>query len=256
MLRLPRTSLLVQFYKTDFFTKMGRKKKVKMSVDAEEGKASKITIEMPLIEHFLKKEQFKQDGSTAARLEHSELKGFHCLATREIKAGELIFADNEYLDYKSELDLWHHPHRSRLWCNLPFLLQKSREAISDVDWSFLQSLIKTNTFATFKLRNVYRIFINASRLNHSCDHNATLRFADKHFGALLVYAHKDISAGEEICISYFHSGLNSFETGGIPIGLASESRRTFLMLLWNFDCFCVLCDAQKLRELFNCCLIL
>jgi hypothetical protein len=80
------------------------------------------------------------------------------------------------------------------------------------------------------------LFLEASRINHSCQPNAQHTWNDD-FGQLTVHALRDIEADSEITISYI---------SGISPGYAERQRH--LMNTFSFACSCELCSLPLLAR--------
>ncbi|KAI1326959.1 hypothetical protein F5Y16DRAFT_373323 [Xylariaceae sp. FL0255] len=82
------------------------------------------------------------------------------------------------------------------------------------------------------------IFLETSRLNHSCDPNVgyhtRIERQDRHEqGRWTGWAMRDIKEGEELCISY----IQIYET--------KEKRQNDLKERWGFDCQCSRCEGVE-----------
>lgn len=73
------------------------------------------------------------------------------------------------------------------------------------------------------------LFLDSSRINHSCRHNAQNTW-NENIGRLTIHALRDIEEGQEITISYLASTLGYAE------------RQHFLREKFKFDCKCELCS--------------
>lgn len=80
------------------------------------------------------------------------------------------------------------------------------------------------------------LFLEASRINHSCQPNAQHTWNDD-LGHLTVHALRDIEANREITISYI---------SGISLGYAE--RQHYLMNAFSFACACELCSLPLLAR--------
>ena len=80
------------------------------------------------------------------------------------------------------------------------------------------------------------LFLEASRINHSCRPNAQHAWND-YLGQLTVHALRDIEAGREITISYI---------SGVSPGYAERQRH--LMDAFSFGCACELCSLPLLAR--------
>jgi hypothetical protein len=76
------------------------------------------------------------------------------------------------------------------------------------------------------------LFLEASRINHSCRHNTQNTWNDN-VGRLTIHALRDIEEGQEITISYLASTSEYAE------------RQRFLREKFKFDCKCTLCSLPR-----------
>lgn len=79
------------------------------------------------------------------------------------------------------------------------------------------------------------LFLEASRINHSCKHNAQNTW-NEGIGRLTIHALRDIETGQEITISYLasHSGY--------------VERQRFLKEVFKFECKCELCSLPRAQR--------
>jgi hypothetical protein len=79
------------------------------------------------------------------------------------------------------------------------------------------------------------LFFKASRINHSCRHNAQNTW-NENIKRLTIHALRDIEAGQEITISYLASPSEYAE------------RQRFLKEKFKFDCKCELCSLPRAKR--------
>lgn len=78
------------------------------------------------------------------------------------------------------------------------------------------------------------LYLQQSKINHSCNPNAEIRFPWSNH-VLQVVALRDISADEEICISYLDE---------CQLGRSRHSRQKFLQENYLFVCDCEKCESE------------
>ena len=93
----------------------------------------------------------------------------------------------------------------------------------------VQSRFMANAFKEDSAKWRATLFLTAARINHSCTPNAQTHYRPAG-GAKVVYAFRDISAGEEVEISYF----------GVTMAHADRQRRA---QSWGFTCRCPACSS-------------
>ncbi|RKF60635.1 SET domain-containing protein 5, partial [Golovinomyces cichoracearum] len=92
----------------------------------------------------------------------------------------------------------------------------------------LAGIVRSNVYPLGANAKVGGIFLNISRINHSCAPNAVQYWNDL-LGRETVYAVKPIDIGEEITLSYY-------------LGGSSVERRQVLLEQFGFWCRCHLCS--------------
>jgi len=100
--------------------------------------------------------------------------------------------------------------------------------------SILSNIIRSNGYPLGPSSEVGGVFLNIARLNHSCRPNAKHSW-NKNSKQQSVYALRNISAGDEITLSYLEGG-------------ASKERQESLLQNFQFRCKCDLCSLPA-REL-------
>ncbi|KAM0252572.1 hypothetical protein ACHAQJ_007655 [Trichoderma viride] len=130
-----------------------------------------------------------------------------------------------------------------------------RKVVNDLIIKAVKGLSKTDQRAFFSLHNAHGrdhspflgiartnalplgseaheggIFLEASRINHSCQHNAQNTW-NANLGRITIHALRDIEEGQEITISYLGSTMEYAE------------RQRLLKEKFHFDCGCELCSA-------------
>lgn len=99
-------------------------------------------------------------------------------------------------------------------------------------------IARTNVLPLGSKSNSGGLFLEASRINHSCRHNAQNTW-NENIGQLTIHALRDIEVGQEITISYLTSTSEYTE------------RQRFLKERFKFECKCELCSlpqAQRKRS--------
>ncbi|PSN59840.1 SET domain-containing protein [Corynespora cassiicola Philippines] len=101
--------------------------------------------------------------------------------------------------------------------------------------SVVQGIILTNNLSLGPNAPMVGIFLEASRINHSCKSNAEGTW-NNNLNQFTVHARRDIKEGEEVCISYF----------GYLGGYAA--RQEVLRVHLGFQCGCDLCMLPPLER--------
>ncbi|TDL15070.1 SET domain-containing protein [Rickenella mellea] len=172
---------------------------------------------------------------TAYEMKDSGLKGLGAFATRKLHRGEVITAD---------IPLFHIPEALHYAVSNKLAMQAVRRLEPYEIVSFL-SLKNSHTQHQHvnPLSAIYHtnafdgcgVCIRASRFNHSCVPNARFAFL-KSRGIGRMFALRDITIGEEICVSYL-SGRNVY-------GSTSEERQLRLLSFYGFRCTCTACSPE------------
>lgn len=100
--------------------------------------------------------------------------------------------------------------------------------ISDTQWQKAINIIYTNSFYNGIVNVIYPLI---SYLNHSCLPNAYIDFNDNNMAC--IYAFKDITIGEEVCISYI----------GDDPSFNYRANRQNRLHYWRFICECTGCTT-------------
>ena len=94
----------------------------------------------------------------------------------------------------------------------------------------------TNSFSLGKANSgLIGVFKQLSRLNHSCEPNAKIKW-NKELAQLQLHATKDIEEGEEITVSYFADQADD-----------TTDLQVLRALHWDalhFECICKLCQSE------------
>lgn len=115
-------------------------------------------------------------------------------------------------------------------------------------WRFLR-IWDANKLSWMGRREVEQgVFVTLSRMNHSCEPNVRLMPGMARH-ELVVYAARDIAAGEELCLCYV-------ERNSLPmlhfLHFPTECRQ-HLLLRWGFRCACPRCSAREDSARTFCC---
>jgi len=138
--------------------------------------------------------------------------------------------------------------------------ERSFQAVERIIIKELESLSKDHQRTFFALHNAYGgshspslpiarinvlplgsgapeggLFLQASRINHSCRHNAQNTW-NENIGRLTIHALRDIEARQEITISYLASTSEYAE------------RQRFLKEKFKFECKCELCSLPRAQR--------
>mmetsp|Transcript_46488 Transcript_46488/g.92343 ORF Transcript_46488/g.92343 Transcript_46488/m.92343 type:complete len:445 (+) Transcript_46488:82-1416(+) len=123
------------------------------------------------------------------------------------------------------------------WCGWSYAKVKMEKAEA---WRFLR-IWDANKLSWMGRTEVEQgVFVTLSRMNHSCEPNVRLMpgMAEHE---LVVYAVRDIAAGDELCLCYV-------ERNCLPmlhfLHLPTECRQ-HLLLRWGFLCVCPRCNARE-----------
>lgn len=93
-------------------------------------------------------------------------------------------------------------------------------------------IVRTNVLPLGSSASSGGLFLEASRINHSCRHNAQNTW-NENIGRLTIHALRDIEPGNEITISYLASTSEYAE------------RQRFLKEKFKFECKCELCSLPR-----------
>ena len=101
--------------------------------------------------------------------------------------------------------------------------------------SLAMGIARTNVLPLGSNARSGGLFLVASRVNHSCRHNAQHTW-NENIGRLTIYALRDIKPGEEITICY------------LPHTSPFEERRRTLSTSFKFTCACELCSLPPAQR--------
>ncbi|KAI7921488.1 hypothetical protein M9X92_005379 [Pyricularia oryzae] len=172
-------------------------------------------------------------------------KGLGVVATRHIRAGEILMADDPLL--VANVTVASRGELMRLAVErLPLPGRFFDLARSCSGGDAVEDVLNTNTFAVGvgdgdymglypEIAEALTLFGGFQRINHACSPNSFSRFHPSDL-TMDVGAMRDIMPGEEITISY------------IPLGLPS-SHRAGQIRAWGFACTCQLCSTPAERHL-------
>ena len=110
--------------------------------------------------------------------------------------------------------------------------------VQDAGYKSPEGVFKTNCLPVGD-SNSLGLYLRISKFNNSCCPNAGYRWNHDVQGQV-VQAMRDIQAGEEICVTYFHANF-----------MTSTVRQKHTLMGWGFKCQCEACehcDRSKLKE--------
>ena len=88
------------------------------------------------------------------------------------------------------------------------------------------------------------LYFMHSKLNHSCDPNAEVRF-ETGDNRLTIWSLRDIEQGEEVCIGYLdfehecrHEGCECDDAVDV------QDRQSLLKKFYHFECMCEICSVE------------
>ncbi|KAK4113181.1 SET domain-containing protein [Canariomyces notabilis] len=160
-------------------------------------------------------------------------KGKGLVATRKIAKGKWILSELPIFTLPKRLDIRALEHQVAK--EVESLNDDHRRAFFDLTnihgnaYSQPFGIAKTNALPLGSNASSVGLFLDASRINHSCRHNAQNNW-NENIGRLTIHALRDIEEGQEITIHYMGS------TGEY------EERQRFLREKFRFDCKCQLCS--------------
>ncbi|KAI1767860.1 SET domain-containing protein [Hypoxylon sp. FL1150] len=178
------------------------------------------------------------------REEEVKGKGIGLVATRRIRAGELIMARTPGLMVNERaIDVLGRKAISELLRrainDLPqrhkdgLLKLSSHSSASDAD-DLIYKILQTNSFLTGRHDGTdpfYSLFTEVSRINHACRPTCAYHFDHTDFFQK-VLAVRDVEVGEELSIAYYDP-LQTHAT-----------RQQKLLKEWGFQCTCERCSAN------------
>ncbi|KAH8589278.1 hypothetical protein B0O99DRAFT_637256 [Bisporella sp. PMI_857] len=166
------------------------------------------------------------------KLDTAPGKGKALFATRPIKPGTLILSDPPLLTTDCITSM--STVETDLAKALRSLDRDSQRGFLSLHNNFpsekgiLSNIIRSNGYPLGPGSEVGGVFLNVSRINHSCRPNAKHNW-NKKLKQQTVYALSPIAEGEEITLSYLEGG-------------ASKERKATLKEHFHFDCRCNLCS--------------
>jgi len=173
--------------------------------------------------------------------------GDGAVATRPIRAGQLLLVENEPLVIQPENDaseqsilaaLCHlPPARSQAFFTLPTTLDRDRKTpIRDIFQTNALPLGPCVPVPSSEPDMAYGVFTTLSRLNTSCTPNAAATWNDA-TQRMSLHALRPIATNEEITIPY-----------GQPLFATRAERRSYLKRTRGFDCICRACTSTDLSS--------
>ncbi|KAF2672451.1 SET domain-containing protein [Microthyrium microscopicum] len=167
-------------------------------------------------------------------------RGMALVANRTIKTGEIILMDQPVLIVVREAYrlLTEVDQEMLQWKALLRLPEAGRKAARGLAKAGLgdeiMDVMQTNGFAqAYGGVGHVHLVPQGARINHDCRPNAYYRY-DEDMMTHVVWALRDIEAGEEITHSYIHDP-------DVP----SQKRKQVLRDTWAFECNCSICGASK-----------
>lgn len=161
-----------------------------------------------------------------------EGKGMGVVATRDIKAGELILKETPLVTHSNGAPT------AVLEQLVSTLSESDKDAYNSLyvnpslAWlPRIMAVFKTNAIGLGENADIGGVFVEGSRFNHSCRPNCSHMW-DKKFGVQWLIAGREIKQGEEICI--FYNVMRE----------PREVRQRWLKEMFGFDCNCEACSAS------------
>ena len=170
-------------------------------------------------------------------IEEIEGKGLGIIANQNLEAGDLVFAETPQLTFETDSNQAIQQVKGK-FAALPSKMQDEIMGLADA-WSSrgrktLRGIIETNGIECEPAgQSISRkaIFLNLSRLNHSCNANCDYSWNERD-QRMEVYAQTAICEGEELSISY------------IDIREPRQVRQQMLQDNWQFRCSCSVCSMR------------
>jgi hypothetical protein len=154
-------------------------------------------------------------------------KGLGTFALRKFKRGDKIMVEKPVM--KSVHD--------NLTKNIHKEVMKLMPQNGNIEDKFYSNTISCAENSTIYNRDV-GLFLNMSRINHSCVGNTNHKFIPE-YGVKILVASRDIDIGEEITFSYIQANINKYVNG---------NRQEFLLKKWNFTCTCKCCTSPEMNK--------
>jgi SET domain len=208
---------------------------------------------LPLVEPLIRSLAFPSDPPFHIAQTST---GEGAVATRPIRAGQLLFVENEPLVIQPE-----NASEQSILASLCHLPPARSQAFFTLSTSFdrktpIRDIFQTNALPLGPCLPVsssdpdmaYGVFTTLSRLNNSCTPNAAATWNDV-TQCMSLHALRPISKNEELTISY-----------GQPLFATRAERHSYLKRTRGFDCICAACrtidpssDARReeLKRLFT-----
>lgn len=163
-------------------------------------------------------------------------KGLGALASRDIACGELVISEKPILTRSSEQS-WLESMQGQ-FDGLSAAQQDAVMSLCDSstvgDTKTLGGIYDTNSIGCASSSCEGVLCEQVSRLNHSCLPNCE-QFWEESTGLEKLFATKDISKGEELCISYVEPFLNTAQ------------RRQVFQARYAFQCTCSSCTSIQVE---------
>ena len=180
-------------------------------------------------------------------------KGKGLVASQHIRRGDLIMANTASLmiDYRSFEELATAEYRTLQAAAIEHLPKPHKEAVMQLsthvdakDLTAMEIIDRVTSTNGFDIEphvedeeqehGFFALFPEISRMNHDCRPNADYYF-DYDTMTQYIHAVRDISAGEELTLSYIN-----------PV-MSRRDRIRRLKQTWGFDCACRLCTQDRPR---------
>lgn len=161
-------------------------------------------------------------------------KGRGYVAARGIKKGEVVLYDSSFCVAPCGKDQWMSLGQQCMQKSDSQTFKDDLMSLSPAPGgeAGLLGILKNNVFECTRDPGFVALFIAAARFNHSCRPNA---FIDSSRSQAMVRALRDITPGEEVCVSY------------VPVASQMERRRESLSQ-WGFLCHCDRCEAEAASD--------
>ncbi|EGP88158.1 unnamed protein product [Zymoseptoria tritici ST99CH_1E4] len=176
--------------------------------------------------------------SPSFRIQDVAGKGTGVTASENIATGTLILAERPLITFEQEAqqDAYVRSILSQLK-QMPNADQKDFFALSNNFKAMkpIEGIVKTNAMPLGRGSSSGGVFPTCSRFNHSCTANAAYSWNEGQKEER-VYATRDISAGEEIVVSYLNE-----EIWRLP----RQERKRQILETFGFDCQCVRCGSSE-----------